>query len=123
MENTNTKENCVADGLQPGDAVLLAHLAIDDAAQEKKLSGEEAERLKTLCSSICAGEMSSEVITTMLLGLRHDAEVASADAEGYLRGKNEKISALYHFSSDSQFRAQRNAVVPRFAHRSIWDIE
>ncbi len=122
MENTNTpttQENIVL----PDEAILLTHLAIDDAVQQQMLTAEEADTLKTVCNGICAGELSGETLSLMLSGLRHDADVTTADAEGYVRGKNEKISALYHFSADSQRRAQRNAVVPRFVHRSIWDID
>lgn len=53
--------------------------------------------------------------------------IAQADAEGYLRGRNELIEATQHFDSapdgddDDDLPAQPGLLFPRYARRSIWD--
>lgn len=122
MNEENTPMEQTADAAQ-GDAWLLAELAIDDAATAQSLSAEVVDRLKDMCRSICRGEVATEVIATILAGINHDHDVGVADNEGYLRGKNEKIATLHRFESDAESIAKRNSVMPRFAHRSIWDLE
>lgn len=122
MNEENTPMEQTADAAQ-GDAWLLAELAIDDAATAQSLSAEVVDRLKDMCRSICRGEVATEVIATILAGINHDRDVSAADNEGYLRGKNEKIATLHRFESDAESIAKRNSVMPRFAHRSIWDLE
>lgn len=112
---------------QPADAAseawLLAELAIDDAATAQMLDADVVAQIKDLCQSICRGEVSADAIAMLLAGINHDRDVSAADGEGYLRGKNEKIATLHRFDSDAESIARRHSVTPRFARRSIWDLE
>ena len=121
-ENTPMEQPTTADVPQ-SDAWLLAELAIDDAAAAQALESDDVAKLKELCRSICRGEVSDDAIALMLAGITHDRDVSAADNEGYLRGKNEKIATLHRFESDAESIAKRNSVTPRFARRSIWDLE
>ena len=121
-ENTPMEQPTTADVPQ-SDAWLLAELAIDDAAAAQALESDDVAKLKELCRSICRGEVNDDAIAIMLAGITHDRDVSAADNEGYLRGKNEKIATLHRFESDAESIAKRNSVTPRFARRSIWDLE
>ncbi len=121
-ENTPMEQPTTADVSQ-SDAWLLAELAIDDAVAARVLDADDVAKLKELCRSICRGEVSDDAIALMLAGITHDRDVSAADNEGYLRGKNEKIATLHRFESDAESIAKRNSVTPRFARRSIWDLE
>lgn len=44
----------------------------------------------------------------------------NAEAEGYLRGRNEKIEATQHFDRDEE---PEPAPFPTYARRSVWDAE
>lgn len=123
MNNENTPMEQPAADVPQSDAWLLAELAIDDAAAAQALDADDVAKLKELCRSICRGEVSDDAIALMLAGITHDRDVSAADNEGYLRGKNEKIATLHHFESDAESIAKRNSVTPRFARRSIWDLE
>ena len=123
MNNENTPMEQPATDVPQSDAWLLAELAIDDAAAAQALDTDDVAKLKELCRSICRGEVSDDAIAIMLAGITHDRDVSAADNEGYLRGKNEKIANLHRFESDAESIAKRNSVTPRFARRSIWDLE
>ena len=123
MNNENTPMEQPAADVPQSDAWLLAELAIDDAAAAQALESDDVAKLKELCRSICRGEVSDDAIALMLAGITHDRDVSAADNEGYLRGKNEKIATLHRFESDAESIAKRNSVTPRFARRSIWDLE
>ena len=123
MNNENTPMEQPATDVPQSDAWLLAELAIDDAAAAQALDTDDVAKLKELCRSICRGEVSDDAIAIMLAGITHDRDVSAADNEGYLRGKNEKIATLHRFESDAESIAKRNSVTPRFARRSIWDLE
>lgn len=123
MNNENTPMEQPAADVPQSDAWLLAELAIDDAAAAQALESDDVAKLKELCRSICRGEVNDDAIAIMLAGITHDRDVSAADNEGYLRGKNEKIATLHRFESDAESIAKRNSVTPRFARRSIWDLE
>ena len=123
MNNENTTMEQPATDVPQSDAWLLAELAIDDAAAAQALDADDVAKLKELCRCICRGEVSDDAIAIMLAGITHDRDVSAADNEGYLRGKNEKIATLHRFESDAESIAKRNSVTPRFARRSIWDLE
>ena len=44
----------------------------------------------------------------------------NAKAEGYLRGRNEKIEATQHFS-DQPDTPTDSTPFPAYSHRSVWD--
>lgn len=123
MNNENTPMEQPAADVPQSDAWLLAELAIDDAAAAQALDADDVAKLKELCRSICRGEVNDDAIAIMLAGITHDRDVSAADNEGYLRGKNGKIATLHRFESDAESIAKRNSVTPRFARRSIWDLE
>ena len=46
----------------------------------------------------------------------------NAEAEGYLRGRNEKIEATQHFEQDDEPEPEP-APFPTYARRSVWDAD
>ncbi|MBR5727873.1 MAG: hypothetical protein IKX39_04410 [Muribaculaceae bacterium] len=48
--------------------------------------------------------------------------LAQADAEGYLRGRNEIIEATQHFHAPDDSELTLAAPIPRYNHSSIWDL-
>ena len=104
------------------DLMLLNDLAIDDAATAMN-EADAVTQLKTYCREIMRGEVSDSAVKMLLAGLRHDDDVKNAEGEGYIRGRNEKIELQQRFEQYSEEYARANSVMPRFARRSIWDIE
>ena len=48
--------------------------------------------------------------------------LAQADAEGYLRGRNEIIEATQHFDAPDDSELTLAAPIPRYNRSSIWDL-
>lgn len=48
--------------------------------------------------------------------------IAQADTDGYLRGRNEVIEATQHFDTANDDSDIAPAPIPRYVHRSIWDL-
>ena len=48
--------------------------------------------------------------------------IAQADAEGYLRGRNEVIEATQHFDAPDDSELTLAAPIPRYNRSSIWDL-
>ena len=48
--------------------------------------------------------------------------IRNAEAEGYLRGRNEKIEATQHFDHNDEPEPEP-VRFPTFARRSVWDAE
>ncbi len=105
------------------DLMLLNDLAIDDAATAMNIEADAGTQIKTYCREIMRGEVSASAVKMLLAGLRHDDDVKNAEGEGYIRGRNEKIELQQRFEQYSEEYARANSVMPRFARRSIWDIE
>ena len=95
------------------DLMLLNDLAIDDAATAMNIEADAVTQIKTYCREIMRGEVSASAVKMLLAGLRHDD----------IRGRNEKIELQQRFEQYSEEYARANSVMPRFARRSIWDIE
>ncbi|MGM9804391.1 MAG: hypothetical protein ACI308_09475 [Muribaculaceae bacterium] len=122
MEQQTTPPTA-GDTAQCDERVLLNELAIDDAAMALGLSPEATTKIKDFCRNIACGEVNAMTVKTFADGLSHDDDVKNADADGYLRGKNEKITLENRFDGSHNQHAARASVVPRYARRSIWDID
>lgn len=48
--------------------------------------------------------------------------IAQAEANGYLRGRNEQIQAQQHFDNPDADCVISRAVMPRYRRPSVWDI-
>lgn len=48
--------------------------------------------------------------------------LAQADAEGYLRGRNEVIEATQHFDAPDDSELTLAVPIPRYNRSSIWDL-
>jgi len=121
-KNTNPSENTE----QPTnhcDCAILNDLAIDDMATAMNIEAEKVTKIKSYCRKILSGEVEEDAVKTILAGMAHDEDVKNAESEGYLRGRNEKIKVENHFEKYAEERAYADSVMPRFARRSIWDIE
>ena len=110
----------------------------DEAAQE---SSQEQSASPTLADRITAMELDEEtasllgqltegiddafvtdaLLATLVQGITHDNDVKNADAEGYLRGRNEKIESVLPPTPESDNEAECTPVFPRYCRRSIWD--
>jgi len=63
-----------------------------------------------------------ELLDTLVQGITHDNDVQNADAEGYLRGRNEKIEAVLPPKCDTTAdEPQSTPIFPQYCRRSIWD--
>lgn len=121
-KNTNKNES-VEKATNDSDFALLNDLAIDDMATAMNIEAEKVAKIKSYCRNILSGEVGEDAVKTILAGMAHDEDVKNAECEGYLRGRNEKIKVENHFEKYAEERAYADSVMPRFARRSIWDIE
>ena len=105
------------------DAVVLAECALDDAITALGLNADTAASVKKHCLDLVQGKVNATAVKTFANGICHDNDVSNAHNEGYLKGKNEKIEISGHFNNSEEFNALRNAIVPNFVRRSVWDID
>ena len=87
---------------------------------ELELDENAATRLTLLAEGIDATALTPEVLSTLARGITHDDDVQNADAEGYLRGRNEKIETVLHPQPQDE-EPLTQPVFPRYCRRSIWD--
>ena len=80
-----------------------------------------ASRLTQLTKGLDGAAASDDLLKTLARGITHDADVQNADAEGYLRGRNEKIEAVLTPKPDRDDETVTTPVFPRYCRRSIWD--
>lgn len=105
----------------PADAAA----AVAAASTRLQLEPQAQDRLKNILEPMQAAVITDEVIDLLATALRHDDDVATADATGYLRGRNENIDAALHHVDPEQHpvddapAAESN--FPRYVRRSIWD--
>lgn len=108
------------EGQEPTASPTLA-----DRARSMGLDDGTAERLAQLAEGIAAADISDEMLSTLARGISHDEDVQTADAAGYLRGRNEKIEAVLHQpepqDEDEAHATVTTPVFPRYCRRSIWD--
>ena len=88
----------------------------------KQLEPEKAERVRQIVDTLATGEpLNEETLTILLHGLDHDEDVRDADAQGYIRGRNEKIDAVATRPVPLDDAPETTMLIPRCARRSIWD--
>lgn len=81
------------------------------------------KRLTELTAGLNAEAVTPELLTTLAHGITHDDDVQTADAAGYLRGRNEKIEAVLHPQPEVEENNDPGMSInfPRYCRRSIWD--
>ena len=81
------------------------------------------KRLTELTAGLNAEAVTPELLTTLAHGITHDDDVQTADAAGYLRGRNEKIEAVLHPQPEEEENNDPGMSInfPRYCRRSIWD--
>ena len=81
------------------------------------------KRLTELTAGLNAEAVTPELLTTLAHGITHDDDVQTADAAGYLRGRNEKIEAVLHPQPEEEENNDPGLTInfPRYCRRSIWD--
>ena len=77
------------------------------------------ERVDALISQIRTGEVGTDAIQILSNGINHDEDVKTAETEGYLRGRNEKIAATTGVTEEDA--EVKPATFPRYHRRSVWD--
>ena len=93
---------------------------LDDRIAQLGLDENISNRLSQLTDGMDAASLSPELLSTIARGITHDQDVENADAEGYLRGRNEKIEAVLPPQPHDD-ETSRTPVFPRYCRRSIWD--
>ena len=96
----------------PTLADRIAAMGMDEAS---------TQRLTQLTECLEGSAASDELLATLARGITHDDDVHNADAEGYLRGRNEKIEAVMHPQPQDDEETQSTPVFPRYCRRSVWD--
>lgn len=115
-EEENREQPQEAQAPKPSASPTLA-----DKITELGLDEDTSNRLAQLIDGMAPASLSSELLSTLARGITHDADVQNADAEGYLRGRNEKIETVLPPERDSAESSETNPVFPQYCRRSIWD--
>ncbi len=89
------------------DSLHLPHLA--------------ADQLNELLATLPEGAVSHHLISVLASGLTRDQAVEQADADGYLRGKNEHIEAVAHVPPADAEAVPAVPPFPVYRRRSVWD--
>ena len=88
----------------------------------ENIEPEKAERVRQLVETLANGEpLNEETLTILLHGLEHDEDVRDADAQGYIRGRNEKIDAVTTRPVPLDDAPETTMLIPHCDRRSIWD--
>jgi len=87
---------------------------------EQAANEAAAQSVANVLEALHGEQLTQELLRLLKLGISHDADVAAADAEGYVRGKNEHIAAVVTPETTTPTEALQ-PVVPVVRHRSIWD--
>lgn len=85
------------------------------------LDEEATAQVEALTADLNPEAISPELLATLALGITHDTDVKNANAEGYLRGRNEKIEAVLHPQPDPADESEKTPVFPSYCRRSVWD--
>ena len=101
---------------EPGSSPTLA-----DRIAALMLDEDTTGRLTRLTEGLDSNRATDDLLATLARGITHDTDVQNADAEGYLRGRNEKIEAVLPPSPDPGDESESTPVFPRYCRRSIWD--
>lgn len=109
---TATQEQGQEQTASPTLADRIAALGLDE---------DISSRLTRLTQGIGDDNATDDLLSTLARGITHDADVQNADAEGYLRGRNEKIETVLPPSPAPQDETESTPVFPRYCRRSIWD--
>lgn len=119
MENTHIEPPPF---VSPGDAPVNEPAAVEPAAVEPEVEPEarqhdpepENDAPARLPDDVAALGLSAS------LSERIGELLRNAEAEGYLRGRNEKIEATQHFDPDPDLDPQPTGI-PIYSRRSVWD--
>ena len=104
------------EGQEPATSPTLA-----DRIAAMGLDESAAAKLEELTAGLVAESLSSTLLATLARGITHDDDVQNADAEGYLRGRNDKIEAVLHRQPQDEEEHVATPVFPKYCRRSIWD--
>ncbi len=87
------------------------------------LDEDTSSRLTQLTAGMDSTTATDDLLNILVRGITHDADVENADAEGYLRGRNEKIETVMPPERDtmSDDVPESTPVFPQYCRRSIWD--
>lgn len=86
------------------------------------LDEEINRQLTALTDGMDGDAASDDLLATLVRGITHDADVENADAEGYLRGRNEKIETVLPPERNAMGdEPESTPVFPQYCRRSIWD--
>lgn len=95
---------------------------VDDVAARLGIDDSTMTQIRQLLP-VGTTAASDELIKALALAVRHDEDVSNAEAQGYVRGRNENIEAqcgFYHPQSSDDI-AIEDVNFPRYMRRSVWD--
>lgn len=124
-QNLNPNEQVVPPPFHQGwqDNAPLAPSATPSLAERIGALGIDeplTQRIIQLTEGLDSAAASDELLRVIASGISHDEDVKNADAEGYLRGKNEKIETVMH-PQPADDGPEATPVFPRYCRRSVWD--
>lgn len=108
MENNSQPQSSATSGQNDVKAIV----------DNLSISADDRDTLNAIVGKLKSGQLDADTIATIAQGITHNADVENAEAQGYLRGKNEQIEALAKFADDDNSEPVN---FPRYARRSIWD--
>ncbi len=114
MQTPQQQEKQEQPQAQPPDhrQAYIASLHLPDLA---------ADQLNELLATLPEGAVSHHLISVLAGGLTRDQAVEQAEADGYLRGKNERIEAVAHVPPAEAEAAPAVPPFPVYRRRSVWD--
>ncbi|MBQ0120890.1 MAG: hypothetical protein KBT13_07200 [Bacteroidales bacterium] len=94
---------------------------LENACQRMGIAPESRPRILDVLQSLNVAAPTDEAVQMLDLALRHDEDVKNADAQGYLRGRNENIDASIHPEQHQEDTEAAQRTFPRYTRRSVWD--
>ncbi len=117
--NDNTQQTTTATTAQVPDTATEPQ-QWEECATRLKLDEATHSQVRKLIDKIGKGDLDESTVSLLSHAVNHDEEVKNAEAEGYLRGRNEKIEQATQPMPIEQ-EATAPATFPRYRKRSVWD--
>lgn len=113
--NENTQQTT-----QTTDSATSQQKQWEECASRLQLDDATNSQVRQLIDKIGKGEFDDNTVSILSHAVNHDEEAKNAEAEGYLRGRNEKIEQVTQPASVEEAHTEP-ATFPRYRKRSVWD--
>lgn len=107
--------------LQASEQHAPLETALEHTCQRLGINPDSQKQILDVLQSLKATAATDEAVQMLDLALRHDEDVKNADAQGYLRGRNENIDASIHPEQHQEDTEAAERTFPRYTRRSVWD--